>query len=349
MRGSFDDVRAVRGRPWSRFVQFVAFSLIAVLVQGFAGPSSASAADWQTGDADRRPAVTASVEALLLWRSPPPGRPLYFENSDPSIVPLDAGGLSPGLAAGPRYRIDWSPAGDDAVEFNYFNVQSFAGAGSVVSPTGSLEQNGIFGFSFPDVTSAAAASSAGIQSFELNHRRRLGGMEGDFLYGFRWVEWNDGMSVTDTTVTGSGTGSDLFLANTTDSLYGGQIGLDLVLLGSRRGRAWLEGIGKAGVFYDRAVQHSFVNSVSTSQVIRSTAATADLTSFFGELGFTGCLRLGDHWVARTGFTMFWLGNVTAAADQFSANDLYAQEIVSRIDTGANVFLYGLNLGLEAAW
>ena len=54
-------------------------------------------------------------------------------------------------------------------------------------------------------------------------------------------------------------------------------------------------------------------------------------------------------VARTGFTMFWLGNVAAAADQLSANNLYSREIVSRIDTGANVFLYGLNLGLEAGW
>ena len=54
-------------------------------------------------------------------------------------------------------------------------------------------------------------------------------------------------------------------------------------------------------------------------------------------------------VARTGFTMFWLGNVAAAADQFSANNLFSQDIVSRIDTGANVFLYGLNLGLEASW
>ena len=86
-----------------------------------------------------------------------------------------------------------------------------------------------------------------------------------------------------------------------------------------------------------------------SEPRRSTAATADTTSFVGELGFTGCLRLSEHWVARTGFTMFWLGNVAAAADQFSANNLFSQDIVSRIDTGANVFLYGLNLGLEAGW
>jgi hypothetical protein len=47
--------------------------------------------------------------------------------------------------------------------------------------------------------------------------------------------------------------------------------------------------------------------------------------------------------------MFWLGNVAAAADQFLANNLFSREVVSRIDTGANVFLYGLNLGLEAGW
>jgi hypothetical protein len=296
-----------------------------------------------------RPTLTGGVEALMLWRSPPPGRPLYFESANPAVVPLDAGGVATGMAAGPRYRIEWSRDGENALEFNYFNVQSFAGSRSVSSPSAGLEQDDIFGFNFPDVTSASALSSAGIQSFELNRRRRLAAWEGDFLYGFRWVEWNDGLRIDDTTVTGLTTGSDLFTANTTDSLYGAQIGLDLVLLGSRSQRAWVEGIGKAGIYYDRAVQHSFADSVSTDQIVRSTAATADLTSFVGELGFTGCVRLGEHWVARTGFTMFWLGNVTAAADQLSANNLYADEIETGIDTGASVFLYGLNLGLEAAW
>jgi hypothetical protein len=61
------------------------------------------------------------------------------------------------------------------------------------------------------------------------------------------------------------------------------------------------------------------------------------------------MRLSEHWVARTGFTMFWLGNVAAAADQLSVNNLYSREIVSRIDTGSSVFLYGVNVGLEAAW
>lgn len=298
---------------------------------------------------DVRPTWSASVEALLLWRSPPPDRPLYFESADPTVVPLDAGTIAPGMAAGPRYRIDWSPRGDGAIEFNYFNVQSFGGSQSVASPSAGLEQADIVGFLFPDVTTAAAVSSAGIQSFEINRRRGLGGWEGDFLYGFRWVEWNDGLRITDTTVTGLATGSDLFTVNTTDSLYGAQIGLDLVLLGSRRDRAWVEGIGKTGLFYNRAVQHSFVDSVSTDQIVRSNAATTDLTSFFNELGFTGCLRLSDVWVARAGFTMFWLGNVTSAADQLSINNLYADEIVTGIYSRSTVFLYGLNLGLQAAW
>lgn len=281
---------------------------------------------------DVRPTWSATVEALMLWRSPPPGRPLYFDNMAPEVVPLDAGGIDTGMGAGPRYRIDWSPDGAQAFEVNYFNVQSFTGSRSVTSPSAGLEQANIIGFLYPDVTAATASSSAGIQSLEVNHRRQLGMFEGDFLSGFRWVEWNDGLQITDTTVTGVTTGSDLFTTNTTDSLYGVQLGLDLVLLGSRRGRAWIEGLGKAGIYYDRAVQHSFVDSVSTDQIIRSNAAAADLTSFMGELGFTGCVRLSDHWVARTGFTMFWLGNGTAAADQLSANNLYADEIITGIDT-----------------
>lgn len=302
-----------------------------------------------TPAAAERPTVTGSVEALMLWRSPPPDRPLYFETANPANVPLDAGGIGTAMAAGPRYAIEWSGDGERAIEVNYFSVGDFTGSALATSPGGGLEQADILGFSFPDVTAAGAVSAAAIQSFELNRRLPLDRFDGDFLYGFRWVEWSDGLAVADTTVTGAQTGADVFLSETISSLYGAQVGLDLVLLGSRSDRAWVEGVGKAGVYYDNAVQHSFVDSVSVSQITRSTAATADTTSFVGELGFTGCLRLSDHWVARTGFTMFWLGNVAAAADQFSANNLFSQDIVSRIDTGSNVFLYGLNLGLEAGW
>ena len=305
--------------------------------------------DWlPTGYGDR-PAFTGSVEALLLWRNGLPDRPLYFDSADPATVPLDAAGIGTGMAAGPRYRIDWNRFDDGGLEFNYFNVQSFGGSRSASSPGGQLEQSDIFGFTFPDVTSATAASSSGIKSFELNRRRQLGSWEGDFLYGFRWVEWNDGLRITDTTLSGIATGADLFTANTTDSLYGAQLGLDLVLLGSRSNRAWIEGIAKAGIYYNLAVQRSFVDSAGTDQIVRSTAATADLTSFFGELGFTGCVRLSDHWVARTGFTMFWLGNGTAAADQLSVNNLFSDDVVTGIDNGSTVFLYGLNLGVEASW
>ncbi len=312
-------------------------------------PQAASlAADGFPGPEDRRPALSGSVEALLLWRGGLPGRPLYFESADPGIVPLDAGGIATGMAAGPRYTIEWSRDGEHAIEFSYFNVGAFTGTRDVVSPGGDLEQADILGFRFPDVTSASAVSSSAIQSFEVNRRRPLARFDGDFLYGFRWVEWNDGLTIRDTTITGVQTGSDLFITDTVASLYGAQIGLDLVLLGTRE-RAWIEGLGKAGLYGGNAVQHSFVDSVSTDQITRSNAASAATTSFVGELGVTGCMRVSEHWVARTGFTMFWLGNVAAAADQLSVNNLYSREIVSRIDTGAGVFLYGVNVGLEAAW
>jgi hypothetical protein len=333
----FAQVRAGPGR-------LLLTGLLCLFVTGHA----ARAADWLPAGNAARPTVTGSVEALMLWRSPSPDRPLYFETANPANVPLDAGGIGTAMAAGPRYAIEWSGDGERAIEVNYFSVGDFTGSALATSPGGGLEQADILGFSFPDVTAAAAVSAAAIQSFELNRRLPLDRFDGDFLYGFRWVEWSDGLAVADTTVTGAQTGADVFFSETISSLYGAQVGLDLVLLGSRE-RAWIEGVGKAGVYYDNAVQHSFVDSVSVSQITRSTAATADTTSFVGELGFTGCLRLSDHWVARTGFTMFWLGNVAAAADQLSANNLYSREIVSRIDTGANVFLYGLNLGLEAGW
>jgi len=73
---------------------------------------------------------------------------------------------------------------------------------------------------------AGAASASAIKSFELNRRLPLGRFDGDFLYGFRWVEWNDGFGAVDVTETGAQTGADVFLSETVSSLYGAQVGLE---------------------------------------------------------------------------------------------------------------------------
>jgi len=344
--GCFVAVRVKHSGPFRWRVSTGICCLLAGLAALCGSPQQVTAAPPMS--TELRPAVSVTTEALLLWRDGGPDRPLYFDNANPAIVPLDAGMITTGMAAGPRYRIDLSPSGEGAWEFNYFNVRSFTGSRSVDSPQGDLEQDDIFGYLFPDVTSAQAVASSGIQSFELNRREPLARFDGDFLYGFRWVEWNDRLAITDTTVTGTLTGSDRFIANTFDSLYGAQVGLDMVLLGDRD-RAWIEGLGKAGIYYNNASQSSFVDSVTTTQVSRSGSKSVDRTSFFGELGFTGCVRLGEHWTARAGFTMFWLGNGTAAADQLSVNNLFSSDIETGIDTGSSVFLYGVNLGLQAAW
>jgi hypothetical protein len=109
------------------------------------------------------------------------------------------------------------------------------------------------------------------------------------------------------------TGANLFIGTTFDSLYDGQMGLDMVLLGSRN-QAWIEGLGKAGISYNNASQNSFVDSVSTHQIVRSTHAAADQPS---------------------------VNNL------FS--NLFSNEIESGIANGETVFLYGVNLGLQAAW
>jgi hypothetical protein len=82
-----------------------------------------------------RPPVSATVEALLLWRDSPAARPLYIRRGADAGVALDSGEIGTGMAAGPRFRIDWSANGTDTIKFNYFNVQSFGGSRSAVSPS----------------------------------------------------------------------------------------------------------------------------------------------------------------------------------------------------------------------
>lgn len=277
------------------------------------------------------------TDALMLWRNTPPAAPLYLDATTGATA-LSPSDIDPAMAAGPRYALFWSPDGVRGVEANYFRVQSWSGDTGITSP-GNLEQNNVYGFNLAGIDSVSLASSSSIQGFELNARHRAGDRV-TWLAGFRWVEWNDSLASVE-----FANGVDDFNAfstQTIDNLYGGQAGIDMVIL--RRGALRLEGIGKAGVYYDSAARQRS-SLVSNTFSAASVSASDDRVAFVGELGLTGVYDVASWLSLRAGYTMFWLGNVTAAAAQVQVNDLFGPG-PGVIRDNASVFLNGITLGLE---
>jgi hypothetical protein len=168
-----------------------------------------------------------------------------------------------------------------------------------------------------------------------------------WLAGFRWFQWNDSLGMDGLTGLGDGFGID---TRTSNDLYGMQVGVDTILLRSG-GRFWVEGLGKAGVYYNRSGQYtSFTSTVPDPPSIAGGTSTSR-AAFVGELGVTGVWQITDRFALRTGWVAFWLNGLALAPNQLDEQCLICENepIRQATDTGGGVFVNGLTLGVEARW
>jgi len=291
------------------------------------------------GHADPRWIV--QVDALMLWQGNIASRPLFVD-SGTGLTALDVNQAQTVVSAGPRYGIFFNVDECRAIEGNYFSVGSFAGTEPL--PAGTYTAVNMPTSFAPPTTDSVLQTSGRIQTAELNWRGRRCGSPATFLAGFRWVEWNQNLSLVDA-ATPSLASIDSRVGN---DLYGGQMGIDLSLWDNQNGPIRVNGIGKAGVFANNAFQRTS-ETVQGGIVRGPESAAVTTTSFFGEVGVNGSVRL-RRWLAwRTGYSLFWLSGVAVPANQLSLVSLSTPPPPAGINTTGSVFLHGVTTGLEARW
>ena len=304
-----------------------------------------------------QPRWQAQVDALMLWQGNIPSRVLYTDGASGAPA-LDINQAQTEMAAGARYGLLLNLDPVYAIEGNYFNVSSFAG--NAATPPGAYGQNNLAAPSLGPAngivfTSASVLTSGTISSAELNWRRRTTSPV-TWLAGFRWVEWNQGMFVQDRFVFEPAVlppGSSNLDVATGNNLYGGQVGMDLCLWNRPTSALQVNALGKAGVFYNHASYQrtvgSFMQEGFAPTPLGPAAATADQTSFVGELGVNASLRLTNWLSWRAGYTLFWLSGVATPAEQLSVTNVAVSPATAAIDTNGSVLLHGVTTGLEARW
>lgn len=305
-----------------------------------------------------QPRWQAQVDALMLWQGNIPSRVLYTDAATGAPA-LDVNQAQTQMAAGVRYGLILNLDPVYAIEGNYMNASSFAGNAS--TPEGIYAQNNLAAPSLgPEdgilFTSANVTTSGTVTGAELNWRRRTCSPV-TWLAGFRWIEWSQGMSVNDQfefdPLYQEPPGSSNLDVSTGNDLYGGQIGMDLCLWNRRASAIQVNALGKAGVFYNHTsfqrTVGSFVQDGRDPVVLGPAAATADQTSFVGELGVNASLRLTEWLSWRAGYTLFWLSCVATPADQLSVTNVVDNPPTALINTNGSVLLHGVTTGLEARW
>lgn len=294
------------------------------------------------------PRWVGQADVLLLWQGNVPATPLLNVDADPFPVALAGDQIPYVMGTGPRTAIIFNIDQCHGIEANYFNAGNFSANREFTAPADAqLAWAGLGGYAIGGIDSGTASTAGRIQSFELNWRRYNGGSI-TWLAGFRWIEWNDSLNVTDNWTDDTGQGTDALSAQSVNNLYGGQIGVDAVLL-TLFDVVRFNGVAKAGVYGNMDAGSTVVVESSDPNRIPPTGyyATRNSTGFFGEVGVNGTVRLTNHLFWRAGYNFFWIGGLATSLNQVNAFDMTVPS--GTLNTAGSVFLQGVNTGIEAVW
>ena len=283
------------------------------------------------------PRWVTTIDLMMLWQNNISSRVLYNSVADGAPA-LNANQAQTAMALGPRVGTIFNLDNVYAIEGNYFQAGMFNGDATSL-PIGPLQENNLNGGFYQPVDSAQLFTTSFIQSAELNWRRRTC-TPITWIGGFRWVEWNQQMNITDYA---GGTQASFFNTATGNNLYGGQGGVDIALWNDNNGPVKVNAVGKAGVFYNNAFQRSYFSDAGGTV---PASAVADQTAFFGEFGVNSTVRLNSWLSWRLGYSLFWLSGVAVPAAQLSTTDLNNLSATT-INTNGSALIQGVTTGLEA--
>ena len=310
---------------------------------------------------------TARFDAILLWRNAPQSRPLFStiapDTTTLGPTALNANQLQSDVLAAPRVSLFKGNGCGDGIEATYIYAGNFYSQrsltpvvdGYATSPPGILGNVWDPAAGTP-LTGGTATLVGSLQSFEVNTRSRMGLGATQFILGVRWLQWQESARIQDyfTGPNVGDTGFDLYQTNCVNDLYGGQIGIDSVLLTTSHGLR-VEGLVKAGAYYNNAVQSSsfyyqtdapFSFGPQANRVGRSPASGA----FAGEVGLTAIVPIHCNWDLRCGYFGLWLESIAQPMNQLSGQNLVQVNAPpGTLTTNGSLVLQGLSLGLEGRW
>lgn len=304
------------------------------------------------------------ADALVLWRNAPSSRPLFStvtpETQQLGPTALNASDLNSDALVAPRLSFLRTNCDGQTLEATYLYAGNFYSERSLpFAPDGyATSPPGIYGNTWgpPDTSldSATAKLLGQLQSLEFNARHFIWADTCQFLIGTRWLQWNETLQMQDSFAYAAPTpvtGKDFYETQCFNNLWGGQIGLDTLLLG-RVGMARIEGLVKAGAYYNAAGQASsyrYVQSDGSTFANQARAGGPAACSFVGEVGMTAVLPISCNCDFRCGYFGLWMTNLAQPARQLSGQTINQFSSVPRLDTVGTAVLQGLSLGFENRW
>lgn len=276
------------------------------------------------------------AEAIFLWRNNDSVvRPVIMASpTDSTVFNTRSADFDTGV--GPRTLIGLRTSENTGWECQYFSALAMSGSADISSPDQLVAADN-FAQLWGVLDAARIDYDSELHNVEVNYYRSWNTLS--LLGGFRFVRLSEnyGLDVI-------GGGSDFYDVNAENNLFGGQLG------GRWReccGQFYFDFTGKAGVFGNDANQSQYLTSGGGSSIDRNFTSYESCVAFVGDLNLSVGFRFSKVWAARCGYNVLWIDQVAMAADQLDFN--VGSNAGRAISTSGDVFLHGINVGLEGRW
>jgi hypothetical protein len=284
---------------------------------------------------------TFVAESMFLRRANGSGGALFLDQNTGDPV-FGRDNLEFDHVAVPRLQVIREYGNCWGWDLNFFGTDAWDStttSGGEISPV--LVGPGInFGSTAPG-TIFQANYGTELYSFEANLRHRCHECV-TFLAGFRWIELGDTLQ----TFSVAPVRSEFYTLDTTNQLYGFQLGADATLL-RPSDRFRVDGIVRAGIMGSNIDYHASSPVLGVPGTVSNLAVEDSGTAFVGELGVRAVLGLTSNLSIIGGYQALWLDGVASAPDQLDTTSLVTP-ISASIDTGT-VFFHGATVGLQATF
>lgn len=242
-----------------------------------------------------------------------------------------------GWAGGPDVSIERRLGdGPNSIEARYFGALNWNAAYDY-GATGDIQIGPI---DIPLAFDVTANYQSKLNSTEINFRHQHSDRF-TWLTGFRIIEVNEQLDYNvDFIVPNLNNVS----WNSSNHLYGGQIGADLALWRLNAPLS-INGIFKAGVYGNHA-QNDFTYRILDTPIVEG-GASDNPVAFVGEIGVASAYQVTRRFAIRGGYQLLWISEVALASDQ-------AQAMIDSLDVNAmnssgDVFYHGALVGGEFTW
>ena len=277
-------------------------------------------------------------------------------SSTPGMVVLNATDLQQGFAAGPK--LDLIRHGDDGydLELSYFQIDGWNDYRSIgPTPNDWLVMRASGDFlqtqDHLDTQMMAWDYASRLYNAEFNVRWNVYDRL-TLLAGFRWANLSEELQGTLPELPGTvpDRRNPFWDTHVRNNLYGFQIGADGKLF--ERGRFSIDGVVKAGMFINNAVE---TTAVSIDRIMFGESASTNQVACLGELDLQCKYQVTQRLLFKLGYEAMWLQGVALAPGQISDTYCYCpnppnlqQTYVQAlgVNCGSGVFYHGATAGLQ---